>query len=397
MADSSIEAAFADFVTAIAESANYVRQHPFYADAENRAAAFAFLCSMTIARLEEDVIFDADYPYFRILDARIREGGDNPDQRYLISTLNGADTYRIWGTLGTARRIDLQIYSGDPYVPGSGGRAASFLTFEQMTFADDGSFEIFASPERLDGNWIENPSDATRVLARQIFSDWDNERPGELHIDRVGHEGSLKPALSEDAMATRLRRATRNLTTHVEVWPEMVRTNYLAGHEPNHISVPFDPGSKGGVPGRWMCHGTFDLAADDALIIRTWPASGNYQGIQLADLWFSSLEYANRQTSLTADQSHLSADGSYYFVLSAQDPGIANWLDTTGRHRGVILFRFDGTTEATFDERRYPTATKIRFDELASHLPSDTPVVSPAQRRIAIAARRKHVQTRFSI
>jgi hypothetical protein len=177
----------------------------------------------------------------------------------------------------------------------------------------------------------------------------------------------------------------------------MVRTNYFAGHEPNHISVPFDPGSKGGVPGRWMCHGTFDLADDDALIIRTWPASGNYQGIQLADLWFSSLEYANRQTSLTADQSHLSADGSYYFVLSAQDPGIANWLDTTGRRRGVILFRFDGTTEATFDERRYPNATKVRFDQVLSYLPSDTPRVAPAQRRDAIAARRRHVQTRFSI
>ena len=393
---SSLEAAFDDFVAAITESVGYLKRHPFYQEPENRAAAYAFLVSMTIARLEEDVIFDADYPYFRILDTRIREGGDNPDQRYLISTLNGADVYRIWGTLGSARRIDLQIYSGDPYVPASGGRAASFLTFEQITLGDDGSFEIIASPDRRPGNWIENPGDATRILARQIFSDWDNERPGELHIDRVGAEGASKPVLTDDAMAARFRKATGNLTTHVKVWPEMVRDNYLTDLEPNHISVPFDPGSRGGVPGRWMCHATFDLAEDEALVIKTWPASGNYQGIQLADLWFSSLEYANRQTSLTADQAHLSHDGCYHFVVAGQDPGVANWLDTTGRRRGVILMRYDGTTDATFDEAKYPTALKVKLASLASHLPVGTPAISAEQRRAAIAARRKHVQTRFS-
>ncbi|MEO5841199.1 MAG: hypothetical protein ABIQ73_24365 [Acidimicrobiales bacterium] len=393
---SALDVAFDEFLKAIGDSVNYVRQHPFYRDAENRPAAYSFLCSLLIARLEEDVIFDPDYPYFRILDTHIREGGDNPDQRYLISTLNGGETYRIWGTLGTARRIDLQIYSGDPYVPGRGGRAASFLTFEQITFADDGSFEIFASADPRSGNWIENPSDATRLLARQIFSEWGDGDPGELHIDRAGHEGSLKPAMTEDAMAARVRKAMDNLTTHVEVWPEMVRNHYLVGREPNEISVPFDSGSLGGVPGRWMSHATFDLADDEALIITTWPASGNYQGIQLADLWFSSLEYANRQTSLTTDQAYLSSEGCYHFVLAARDPGVANWLDTTGRRRGVILFRYDGTTEATFDTAMYPTASKVKFTELASHLPPDVPRVSADERRMQIAARRKHVQIRFS-
>jgi len=393
---SPLENAFDEFLKAIGDSVGYVRRHPFYEEAENRPAAYSFLCSMLIARLEEDVIFDPDYPYFRILDTRIREGGDNPDQRYLISTLNGADTYRVWGTLGHARRIDIQIYSGDPYVPGSGGRAASFLTFEQITFADDGSFEIFASPDPRPGNWIENPPDATRMLARQIFSDWGGGDPGELHIDRVGYEGSLKPQLTEDDMAARLRKAMHNLTTHVEVWPEMVRNHYLVDREPNQISIPFDPGSLGGVPGRWMSHATFDLADAEALIITTWPSTGNYQGIQLADLWFSSLEYANRQTSLTADQSYLNADGNYQYVLSARDPGAANWLDTTGRRRGVILFRYDGTTESTFDESKYPTARKVNIADLAAHLAPDALVVSPEERRMQIAARRKHVQIRFS-
>lgn len=393
---SSLESAFDELLAAVRQSATYVTGHPFYGEPENRAAAFAFVCSMLIARLEEDVIFDADHPYFRILDTRIREGGDNPDQRYLIATLNGGDTYRIWGTLGGARRVDLQIYAGDPYVPGSGGRAASFLTFEQIAFDPDGRFEIVASPQPQPGNWIENPPDATRVLARQIFSDWSRESPGEVHIDRVGHEGALKPVLTEDVLASRFREAASSLTTHVEVWPEMVRTNYLADNRPNQISVPFDPASKGGVSGRWMCHGTWDLADDEVLIVRTWPANGNYQGIQLADLWFSSLEYANRQTSLTGDQAVLGPDGSYHFVLAAHDPGVANWLDTMDRRRGVILLRFDGTTDATFDPAHNPTATKVARRELMDHLPAGTPTVTPSERTDQIATRRRHVQRRFS-
>jgi hypothetical protein len=241
---------------------------------------------------------------------------------------------------------------------------------------------------------MENPKDASDILVRQIFSDWDKETPGEIHIDRVGYEGRLKPAPSEAAMAGRLRKAAETLRTHVRVWPTMVEKRYL-NRPPNIMGAPFDPGSLGGVPGRWMASANFDLAPDEALVIRTWPASGNYQAIQLADLWFSSLEYANRQTSLTGDQAHRSKDGSYYFVVSRQDPGVPNWLDTMGRRRGVILLRYDGTN-APIAKAQYPTATKVKLSGLSRYLPKDTPHVSPAEREAEIAARRRHVQVRLA-
>jgi hypothetical protein len=144
-----------------------------------------------------------------------------------------------------------------------------------------------------------------------------------------------------------------------------------------------------------MVSGSFDLGSDEALVVRAWPASGNYQGIQLADLWFSSLEYANRQTSLTADQAQRAADGSYYFVIAARDPGVANWLDTVGRRRGVILLRYDGMTERRFDPAKAPTSTKVPLAELRRHLPPDIALVTPAQRSATLAARRRHVQERL--
>ena len=278
----------------------FLRAHPYYQEAENRPAAYSYLAGLLIARLEEDVIFGPDQPYFRVLDHRIREGGDNPDQRYLMTTLRGGETYRVWGNIGKERRLDFQVYAGDPFVP-NGGRAASFLSSDNLNVAADGSFEVWVSPERRDGNWLENPADGNQMLVRQIFSDWDRETPGDLHIDRVGYEGDLKPVTSEKDMAARLRKAAADLNTHVRVWPAMVAGRYMA-LPANTLAPPNDPGAMGGVPGRFMVSGNFDLAADEALIVRAWPMSGTYQGIQLADPWFSSLEYGNRQSSLTGDQ-----------------------------------------------------------------------------------------------
>lgn len=390
-----LDAAWEDFQAAVAESATYLREHPFYRNGENRASAYAFLTSMMLARIEEDVVFDPDFPHFRVLDHRIREGGDNPDQRYLIANIRGGTDYRIWGKLGTQRRLDFQVYAGDPYVAGSGGRTASSLSSEQLQLGPDGAFEVWVTPARRPGNWLENPADGSQLLVRQVFSDWDSEVPGDVHVDRDGHEGDLKPVLDDAAMAARLHKAAADLRTHVKVWPELVANRYLK-RAPNTVGVPFDPGSQGGLPGRFMASGQFDLAPDEALVIRTWPGSGNYQGIQLTDLWFSSLEYSNRQTSLTGDQARRSADGSYYFVLSRTDPGVPNWLDTMGRRHGVFLLRYDGMKEKVFDPAHYPAAKKVKLTDIDSFLPRDTPRIGPEERAKALAARRRHVQLRYN-
>ncbi len=254
---------------------------------------------------------------------------------------------------------------------------------------------MFAAPTPTGPNWLENPPDGSRILVRQIYSEWADAAPGEVHIDRLGHEGDAKPAPTGADMAGRLRRAAANLVPHVRIWPEMVRVGYVERLGANRLSPPFDPGTLGGVPGRWMASGSFDLEPDDALIVTTWPAGGDYQGIQLADLWFSSLEYANRQTSLTGDQARLDDDGAYRFVVSATDPGVPNWLDTMGRRRGAILLRYDGTGRSAFDPSEHPSAMVVPVADVRRHLPASTPVMRPEDRRATLARRRRHVQRRF--
>ncbi|QIX26493.1 hypothetical protein ncot_07650 [Nocardioides sp. JQ2195] len=301
------------------------------------------------------------------------------------------ETYRVWGTIGDARRLEFQVYAGDPYL---NGRMASYLAFEDLDVEEDGTFEVIASLDPRPGNWLENPADATRMLVRQIYSDWGAARsPGEVHIDRVGHEGDLRPPLGAAELAERLRAAAADLEVQTRCWPAVTTQSYARAA--NRLNDPFDPGTRGGVPGRWMVSGRFDLADDEALVITAWPWAGHYQGIQLTDPWYSSLEYANRQSSLSGDQAHLDSDGVYRFVVCGRDPGVPNWLDTVGRADGMILMRFDGAAVASFPTSERPHAVVVKLAELDQVLPSDTPRLDAEQRTAQIAVRRRHVQQRF--
>ncbi|MEZ4334381.1 MAG: hypothetical protein R3F35_21725 [Myxococcota bacterium] len=399
----AMEAAYERFVEAVREAGEVVKRHPFYREPKNRASGLAFVAGMLIATLEEDLVQDPDFPLFRILDFRIREGGDNPDQRYAFARVRGDATYRIWGRRGGERRIELQVYAGEPWRPG-GGRSISTLTHEQIRFAADGRFEILLSPERPAGSaasgsggpdWMANGSDATELIVRQVYSDWRNESPGEIHIDRVGWEGRAKPVRTPEEMAARFDKAAADLVRTVSTWPDFVMRRYVEGMPPNTLSRPADPAAVGGVAGRFMSNGHFALAPDEALVVTLFPIDARYQGIQLTDPWFSSLEYANRQTSLTADQAVASADGAYRFVVSERDPGVPNWIDTTGLPQGTILIRFDGSRLERFPAEKVPQAVKVPFAAVRDHLPPDTPTVSEAERAAVLAERLRHVQIRF--
>lgn len=395
MSETDLDQAAGELATAVADAAAMIAAHPNSQEGQ-RAAGYMFWMGMILARIEGQVVFEVDFPMFRVVDPRSREGGDNADQRYLTTKLNGGDTYRVWGSVGRADRLEFQIYAGGaPWDPNNPGRMASHLAFEDLRIEPDGSFEVVASPDRVEGNWLENPSDGSGLLVRQVYSDWGTTVPGEVHIDRVGHEGDRMPALSEERLVRRLRAAAKEIRQKVALWPRYVQRQYVEAIPANTISELSDPGEMGGVAGRWMAAGHFDLDDEQALVITTRPAPGNYQGIQLCDLWFSSMEYANRQSSLTGHQAVLDDDGRYRFVVAGTDPGVANWLDTGGLRRGVVLLRFDGTGQAPIDPTQQPTAEVVALADLDEHLPVATARRSPAERAADLARRRRHVQQRF--
>ncbi|WP_206613563.1 DUF1214 domain-containing protein [Parahaliea mediterranea] len=381
------------FVQALERSARTLKADPAFSGDRDSAAGVAYWAQMLIRTLEEDIVQDADFPFFREVDFRIREGGDNPDQRYLFSPLRGGAPYRIWGHKAGERRLEIQIYAGTPWTA-QGGRVVAVLPEEALHVAPDGSFEVLLGGEPRAHNWLANPPDSSFVMVRQIYAEWPDTH-GDVHIDRVGYEGRLKPGVGAQDMVRRIQRAAANFEELVPLWPTIGRERF-AQQQPNTLSPLFDPTAAGGVEGRWMSLGAFELGQDEALILTMWPLGGNYQGVQLTDVWTSSLEYANRQTSLTAEQCYRSADGAYRYIIAHEDPGVQNWLDTTGLENGYLLLRYDGADRPEVPTSLWPGLTLTSFSQARAALPPETPDYSAAARQVAIAQRRRHVQLRFN-
>lgn len=395
-----LNAALRDYAKSVADAAESVIHFKAYRGEQDQAAGAAYLAHQLLKNVEDKLIQEPDFPFFRVLDHRIRDGGDSGDQRYLMAEIRGGESYRIWGNRGQHRRLDFQIYAGEPWSK-KGGRVTATASSDNLQTAADGSFEILVGPEKpagFTGNWLSNPADGTTVIVRQTFGDWNRELPGEVHIDRVGMEGALKPPLDRAEMAARLTRAAEALRASATVWPAFVDRLYFKDKPENWISKPSDPSRLGGLTGRWMASGSYHLAEDEALLLKLWPSTpANYVSVQLIDVWMQSLEYANRQSMLNLDQAYRSADGAYYFVISRLDPGVQNWLDTVGTERGAILIRYDGMQGRQIPEQEFPTMQKIRLADLSRYLPAGTPKISAAQRAKALAERKRHLQRRLGV
>jgi len=382
--------AFDELVDALREVEADIREMPAYRDEAERVGGYRHLLRAFAKGMEAEILQDADYPYFRILDFWLKEGGDNPDQRYAFSPVRGGEAYRVWGELGSATRVEFQLYAGRPW--DGTGRSAGFFTFEELELGEDGSFEVWVSPEPREGNWLENPAGVTTLFVRHIYGDWNAEPTGDVHIDRVGFEGKRRPPEPESELAARMRAAATMFSTTARNWPRFVMHRYVMGRPTNSVSAPADTYALGGAKGRWMSGGYFELEADQGLLVRVPKTHAPYQAIQLADMWMASLEHANQVSSLTASQSQMADDGAFYYVISQRDPGHVNWLDSGALRRGTIMLRWDGV-QGVLTEADYPSARVVPLSRLEAEIPGFSPA-TPEQREDTRRARRHHLQLR---
>ena len=121
-----------------------------------------------------------------------------------------------------------------------------------------------------------------------------------------------------------------------------------------------------------------------------------YQGIQLGSMWYISLDYINHQTSLTADQARADADGMLRFVITERDPGVANWLELTGRTRGYVQIRWQRLLRDLQVGRTGRRPRSCRSPQLADVLPYyEQARITPEEYRARIAARQAAVANRM--
>lgn len=126
--------------------------------------------------------------------------------------------------------------------------------------------------------------------------------------------------------------------------------------------------------------GNWELDPGEALILKVPTVEAAYSGIELMNVYGGALPYVMAQTTLNNTTTYHADDGYTYYVISATNPGVANWLDTGGLTTGEIFARFENVTDRA-DALGLGVETQVvNLDDLGnSILPSDTPTVSPEE------------------
>ncbi len=165
---------------------------------------------------------DPDYPEFcRMVENGMSWGLDNPDCNYSWARVRGDASYRIAGRRGTACHLEFQVNTGHFGDGNVGGwRTVSSIHGRELRSEPDGSFEIVLSPEPHEGNWMKLDPEASFVLLRQYMNDWENERPAEIYIERIGATYP-QPPLEPDLLAARMDELVTWLSAGARSWENM--------------------------------------------------------------------------------------------------------------------------------------------------------------------------------
>lgn len=414
----------------------------------NLAEGYRYLLGHLERMIQLEMRQHPRYPEFhRSMDMLRKWTAENPDTMYLKARIDDSGFYRIAGraadtsewrdsaaTVEGPKAPRVVIFQTITGVPGATGEldemkqcvdtTLDFVSSLQMQVEADGRFEILIGPERpqgftgnflvsrkhmrCPGTGVEALRTANWVAVREVFSDWVNEEPLDLDIVRLDAIGESRPPLTVDEMAEKLERIGTELPNQIRFWSRLqefalelradVNGDGRRAMPVNGLNPVEPPFTAGGVAGAQQLYagGKFELAPDEALVIRVeTPVEPHYLGFQLSNLWFEGPDQQNYVASLTGGQLPKASDGARWFVVAHEDPGVQGWVATTGLPEGSDAFRFVFRETPDADQLPKIRTSLVKFKDIATVLPADTPRVSAEMRRQEIALRQAHIKKRW--
>ena len=321
-------------------------------------------------------------------------GNINPDAVYQFTPLEDDGVYKISGFRGSVRIVDMQIGDspvfsyGKRNAKGNFGPTLANFDIDDFHIGQDGAFEFILSkqrPQGYKGDWRPMPPKTNYLLVRQLAYDWLNEIDARLAIDRLD-----LPAAKPRQSAAQIKAALDQIPEWAERWPKMNIGFFPAtwGMDDKAEMTHYEK-EEGGRAAQIYIGSRFDLAPDEALIWEMAPGKCRFWNLHLGNELLNTLDFMNHQIGLNGFTARTGNDGRIRLVVSAQDPGIPNWLDTVGYKKGYLWGRLDSC-----ENNATPTITRVKVADIRQHLPEDTPVVSAEERDAAIRLRRKGAQLR---
>jgi Protein of unknown function (DUF1214) len=353
---------------------------------------------------------------------------DNPDTIYRFMGVNKTSSYVITGRFtGDEMPADTTF----SVLTGLSGQTASVLTGDQLVRSPDGSFTITVdgSPTGPGPNHLQLTSDTTLIAVRNTLSDWNEQEPMSLSIERVsGPPNSLFAQLGGFAIPGIGPLVTDSplLTTLVSLIPPLpdppplLRGTVTAvimalglQRESQYIAVATTDPTTGArkqpnvltnptrnaefLATQLQSAGYFQLTDDEALVVTIDPGNAGYFVVPVTNDWTITDNYWDQQTSLNNSrmQARPNPDGTYTIVISPTDPKVWNWVSTGGLNQGTISIRFQDLDPKS---STLPTVRSqvVSLDKLAGVLPPKTVYVTPEERRDQIALRKSGFNKRFA-
>ena len=420
---------------------------PAPATERNLAEGYRYVLGFLLGSIER-ALADPLYPRFRrAIQPMNRSTIDNSDAVYLSAEIDGNHSYVVRG-----RALDFRHWRGE--APAAGPRAPQYVIFElasghagdsgrleelvpgsrintatldshALQVDEDGFFEILIAPERPEGhsgNFMLGRRESHgreyvgRYLScRELFHDWANEDLLDLEILRIGCEQTPRPPIDPAgavALMDRVGELTRNQVHFWNAFYTLTLETYgkvpgkpSAGDDSDRQFMPVNDmnppnalglATGGGQSTNIYAGGVFKLGSDEALVMTCRvPVEPSFMGFHLSNLWGESLDFESYRSSLNRHMLEHDTDGLYRWVVAHRDPGVPNWVDTTGLDHGFLTIRWTYAEQPP--RERWPAleVKTVRFGEIRDHLPSDTRRVTQEERAEHLRVRHRHVQRRY--
>ena len=425
------------FMEGLQQAQQYLKD-PRYLLAEdsgrNLAEGHRYMLGHINRMIESEMRLDENFPeFFRSMDMLRKWTGENPDAMYLKAPISADAYYKVSG-MAVETMPNMVTFQTITDTPGATGELAEMALCKSQTLDFINSFdlkmqpgqpfEILIGPSRPDdyqGLFLlsqkriacpttksESVKGAAWLSVREIFSDWEKEVPLDMEIVRLDSIGISRAPITEDFISQKLEKIGRELPNQIKFWQLLQEVALEVNSDANGdgrrnmpvngINAPALPFTAAGVAGAQQLYaaGVFDLSDDQALIVKvTAPVEPRYIGFQLNNLWFEGPDQQNYVSSLTGHQLAVASDGSRYYIIAHDDPGVEGWVATTGLKKGVHAMRFLFESNPSPELMPSAMATLVKFKDIANHIPADIAKVSVEQRRQQIAVRQSHIKKRW--
>ena len=330
-------------------------------DELTQSEGFRYLSRLTRIGLEMFVEgADRDFPTFYAPSHETAKiGADNPDNVYLRAEINGVNDYRIWGNRGTVHYLGFGTQAGG-YGEDGKNEPTGYIDSHQLTVDEQGNFEVILSANPQKGNWLAMKDSTNTVIVRQTFLDREQEQKSQIYIERINHNATQQPkALKAEGFTQSLLSAAQFVDGTAGLFAQWTQSYQ------QHINQ-LPPANQalcqavGGDPNIFYYHSYWQLADDEVLVIdvASIPNCDTWN-FQLNNYWMESLDYRYFTIHVNKHTAVYQADGSIRIIVSHQNPGLPNWIQTAGHQQGTMCFRWIGAQSQV-----HPTTQVMTLKEL---------------------------------